>query len=98
MSAPSTWNGLIYFKDQGPSSTITGDWIGGTIELGGAGWTLSTDLTTFPTIYATGSGNCSPESSGGMCTSGGSQTINGAIFAPLGRDPVQRRRKQLELP
>lgn len=81
-SNPSTWNGLIYL--QSDSTTVTGNWIGGTIEFGNAGWTLSPQITTFPVLYATGSGSCSPASSGGVCITSGTQTITGSIFAPNG--------------
>ena len=52
--------------------------------MGQNGFTLSPQLTSFPVLYATGAGNCSSASSGGVCMTGGNQTINGAIFAPNG--------------
>jgi hypothetical protein len=83
-SQPSTWNGLIYF--QASSTTVSGTWIGGTIEFGSSGWNLSplSSQPNWPVLYATGSGNCSSASSGGICMSGGGQTINGSLFAPKG--------------
>jgi len=81
-SEPSTWNGLIYLESD--STTVTGNWIGGTIEFGNSGWGLSPQVTSFPVLYATGSGNCSSASNGGVCVTGGGQKINGSIFAPNG--------------
>src|SRR5579875_1464370 len=79
---PSTWNGLIYL--QSDSIGVTGNWIGGTIEFGQNGWDLSPQLQNFPVLYATGSGDCSNGNNGGVCMTGGSQTINGSVFAPNG--------------
>jgi hypothetical protein len=82
-SKPSTWNGLIYF--QSGATTLTGNWIGGTIDIGSKGWTLNSPASsTFPVLYATGSGDCSTATVGGICMPGQSQTINGALFAPNG--------------
>ncbi len=81
-SQPATWNGLLYF--QSSASTATGNWIGGTVEMGENGFTLSPKLTSFPVLYATGSGDCSNDSNGGVCMTGGNETVNGAIFAPNG--------------
>jgi Flp pilus assembly protein TadG len=81
-STPSTWNGLFDF--QSSATTLTGNWIGGTVDLDENGWTLSPQLTSFPLLYATGSGNCSSGTNGGVCMTGGSQTVNGSIFAPNG--------------
>jgi hypothetical protein len=81
-SIPSSWNGLIYL--QSDSTTVTGNWIGGTIEFGHDGWSLTPQLESFPTLYATGSGDCSPASSGGICMAGGTETVSGSLFAPNG--------------
>jgi Flp pilus assembly protein TadG len=82
-SKPATWNGLIYF--QSTTVTVTGNWFGGTIELGHAE-NLSPYLPTptFPVMYATGSGDCTSASIGGVCMSAANQNITGAIFAPNG--------------
>lgn len=81
-SDPSTWNGLIYLEAD--STAVTGNWIGGTIEFGQNGWKLSPKLASFPVLYATGGGDCSSGANGGVCMTGGSQTVNGSVFAPNG--------------
>lgn len=81
-STPSTWNGTIYFQSN--STTVTGNWIGGAIQTGNNGWTLSPQLSQFPTLYAQSSGNCSSGSNGGICMTGGGNTVSGSLFAPNG--------------
>jgi Flp pilus assembly protein TadG len=87
-STPSTWTGLISFTSGtfGTASVpIQGTWIGGTIEVGRQSF-LTTQTTTpsYPVFYATGSGNCSTASSGGVCMTAAGSGVNGAMFAPAG--------------
>ena len=87
-SDPSTWNGLIYFHSGSFGSSTTplyGTWIGGTIEVGRQSF-LAPQASTpnYPVFYATGSGNCSSSSSGGICMVASGSGVNGGMFAPSG--------------
>ena len=87
-SDPSTWNGLIYFHSGSFGSSTTplyGTWIGGTIEVGRQSF-LAPQASTpnYPVFYATGSGNCSSSSNGGICMVASGSGVNGGMFAPNG--------------
>lgn len=91
-SNPNTWNGDVYFQSGSTSTAVPGNWIGGSIELGENGFTLTPQQGTFPTLYATGASgspttDCTKNkvsSSGWVCMDGGNEQVTGAIFAPTG--------------
>ncbi len=86
---PADYTGAINFGSQ--NETATGTWIGGTINVGAKGDTLSVPTTTptYPLFYASSSGlscgNTSPITVPvAVCMTGQNAIANGDIFAPTG--------------